>query len=137
QFEHAVAALQGLPASEFKAPARSLDPQLPKIPVALPSELLQRRPDIATAERQVRAANAQIGVARSAFYPSIFLGGTGGFQSADIAKLLDGPSAIWSVGLSALERLIAGGRNRARLDGPKPVYVEDVAYYRGAVVVPG
>jgi len=135
QFEHAVAALQGLPASEFKAPVRSLDPRLPKIPVALPSELLQRRPDIATAERQVGAANAQIGVARSAFYPSIFLDGTGGFQSADIAKLLDGPSAIWSVGLSALEPLIAGGRNRARLENSKAVYDEDVANYRESVLV--
>jgi len=135
QFEHAVAALQGLPASEFKAPVRSLDPQLPKIPVALPSELLQRRPDIATAERQVGSANAQIGVARSAFYPSIFLGGTGGFQSADIAKLLDGPSAIWSVGLSALEPLIAGGRNRARLEASKAVYDEDVGNYRESVLV--
>ncbi len=135
QFEHAVAALQGLPAPEFKAPVRSLDPQLPKIPVALPSELLQRRPDIATAERQVGAANAQIGVARSAFYPSIFLGGTGGFQSADITKLLDGPSAIWSVGLSALEPLIAGGRNRARLENSKAVYDEDVANYRESVLV--
>jgi len=135
QFEHAVAALQGLPAPEFKAPVRSLDPQLPKIPVALPSELLQRRPDIATAERQVGAANAQIGVARSAFYPSIFLGGTGGFQSVDITKLLDGPSAIWSVGLSALEPLIAGGRNRARLENSKAVYDEDVANYRESVLV--
>jgi outer membrane protein, multidrug efflux system len=135
QFEHAVAVLQGLPAPEFKAPVRPLDMQPPAIPVALPSELLQRRPDIATAEREVAAANAQIGVARSAFYPSIFLGGVGGFQSGDIAKLLDGPSAIWSVGLSALEPLIAGGRNRARLESAKAAYDENVANYREAALV--
>jgi multidrug efflux system outer membrane protein len=135
QFEHAVAVLQGLPAPEFKAPVRPLDMQPPAIPVALPSELLQRRPDIATAEREVAAANAQIGVARSAFYPSIFLGGVGGVQSGDIAKLLDGPSAIWSVGLSALEPLIAGGRNRARLESAKAAYDENVANYREAALI--
>jgi NodT family efflux transporter outer membrane factor (OMF) lipoprotein len=135
QFEHAVAVLQGLPASDFKATIRALDLQPPAIPVALPSELLQRRPDIATAERQVAAANAQIGVARSAFYPIISLGGAGGVQSSDIAKLLDGPSAIWSLGLSAFEPLIAGGRNHARLESTKAVYDEDVANYRETVLV--
>lgn len=135
QFEHAVAVLQGLPAPEFHAPVRALELQPPAIPVALPSELLQRRPDIATAERQVAAANAQIGVARSAFYPSISLGGGGGLQSSDIVKLLDGPSAIWSVGLSALEPLIAGGRNRARLESAKAAYDEDVANYRETALV--
>jgi outer membrane protein, multidrug efflux system len=135
QFEHAVAVLQGLPAPQFQAPVRPLDVQPPAIPVALPSELLQRRPDIATAERQVAAANAQIGVARSAFYPSISLGGGGGFQSSDLLKLLDGPSAIWSVGLSALEPLFTGGRNRARLDAAKAVYDENVAGYRETALV--
>jgi NodT family efflux transporter outer membrane factor (OMF) lipoprotein len=135
QFEHAVAVLQGLPAAEFKAPIRVLDWQPPSIPVALPSELLQRRPDIATAERQVASANAQIGVARSAFYPILSLGGGGGLQSSDITKLLDGPSAIWSVGLSALEPLIAGGRNRARLESAKGVYDEDVSNYRETVLI--
>lgn len=135
QFEHAVAVLQGLPAPQFKAPVRPLDLQPPAIPVALPSELLQRRPDIATAERQVAAANAQIGVARSAFYPGISLGGGGGFQSSDLAKLLDGPSAIWSVGLSTLEPLIAGVRNRAQLQNAKAGYDENVANYRETALV--
>ncbi len=136
QFEHAVAALQGLPASEFKAPVRPLDVQPPAIPVALPSELIQRRPDIATAEREVAAANAQVGVAKSAFYPSLSLGGTAaGFQSADIAKLVDAPSAIWSVGLSLLEPVIAGGRNHAQLQNAKAVYDENVANYRESVLV--
>ena len=130
-----MAVLQGLPAPEFKAPVRALDLHPPEIPLALPSELLQRRPDIATAERQVAAANAQIGVAKSAFYPSISLGGGGGFQSSDITKLLDGPSGIWSVGLSALEPLFSGGRNRARLENAKAVYEEDVANYRETALV--
>jgi NodT family efflux transporter outer membrane factor (OMF) lipoprotein len=136
QFEHAVATLQGLPASEFKAPVRSLDVQPPAIPVGLPSELVQRRPDIATAEREVAAANAQIGVAKAAFYPSLSLSGTGfGFQSQDIAKLVDAPSSIWSVGLSLLEPVIAGGRNRARLENARAAYDENVANYRESVLV--
>lgn len=135
QFEHALAVLQGLSPSEFKAPVRALDAEPPAVPIALPSELLQRRPDIATAERLVASANAQIGVARSAFYPSITLGGVGGVQSADITKLLDGPSAIWSVGLAAIEPLFAGGRNRARLDSARASYDENVANYRETVLV--
>ena len=135
QFEHALAVLQGLPPANFKEPVRPLDSEPPAIPLSLPSELLQRRPDIATAEREVAAANAQIGVAKSAFYPNISLGGSGGFQSSDIAKLLDGPSAIWSVGLSALEPLIAGGRNRARLENARAVYDENVANYRETALI--
>lgn len=136
QFEHAVAVLQGLPASEFKAPVRALDTQPPAIPVALPSELIQRRPDIATAEREVAAANAQVGVAKAAFYPSLSLGATGaGFQSADIAKLVSAPSAIWSVGLSLFEPVIAGGRNHAQLANARAAYDENVANYRESVLV--
>jgi NodT family efflux transporter outer membrane factor (OMF) lipoprotein len=134
QFQHALAALQGLAAPEFAAPNRALNAQPPAVPVSLPSELLQRRPDIATAERQVASANAQIGVAKAAFYPSLFLNGGAGFQSADIVKLLNGPSAVWSLGLSALEPIIAGGRNRARFAGIKATYDEDVANYRETVL---
>jgi NodT family efflux transporter outer membrane factor (OMF) lipoprotein len=135
QNEHALAVLQGIPAPEFKAPARLLDREPPPVPVALPSELLQRRPDIAESERQVAAANAQVGVARAAFYPSITLGGTGGFQSSNIAKLLDGPSGLWSLGLSALEPVFAGGRNRARVENAKATYEENVANYRETALV--
>jgi NodT family efflux transporter outer membrane factor (OMF) lipoprotein len=130
QFEHAVAALQGIPASSFKAPVRALAAQPPAVPVGLPSELLQRRPDIATAERQVASANAQIGIARAAFYPSLSLSAQGGFESADIGKLVTAPSAIWSIGLSALEPVIAGGRIRAQVERARAVYDESVANYR-------
>lgn len=135
QFEHAIATLQGLPASNFKAPVRSLDAQPPAVPLALPSELLQRRPDIATAERQVAAANAQIGAARAAFYPSISLAGSGGFESSDFVKLLNAPSAIWSIGFSAIEPIISGGRNHARLENARAVYDENVADYRESALV--
>jgi len=134
QFQHALAALQGLAAPEFTAPVRPLNMQPPAVPVGLPSELLQRRPDVAVAERQVASANAQIGVAKAAFYPSIFLSGGAGFQSSDLLKLLDGPSAVWSLGLSTLEPVIAGGRNRARLEALKATYNEDVANYRETVL---
>src|SRR5437764_1317459 len=134
QFQHALAALQGLAAPEFTAPVRPLNMQPPAVPVGLPSELLQRRPDVAVAERQVASANAQIGVAKAAFYPSIFLSGGAGFQSSDLVKLLDGPSAVWSLGLSTLEPVIAGGRNRARLEALKATYNEDVANYRETVL---
>jgi len=130
QYEHALAQLQGVAAAEFKAPVRRLDAQPPVIPLALPSELLQRRPDIATAERQVAAANAQIGVARAAFFPSISLTGGGGVESRDITSLLNAPSFIWSIGAAVLEPVIAGGRNRARLEGARAAYDENVADYR-------
>jgi multidrug efflux system outer membrane protein len=135
QYEHAIATLQGMPASNFKAPVRSLDTQPPAVPLALPSELLQRRPDIAAAERLVASANAQIGVARAAFYPSISLSGSGGFESADLLKLVEAPSAIWSVGMSVLEPLIAGGRNHARLENARAVYDENVADYRQSSLI--
>jgi NodT family efflux transporter outer membrane factor (OMF) lipoprotein len=135
QFEHALAVLQGLPASQFKAPVRALDVQAPEIPTGVPSELLQRRPDIAAAERNVASANAQIGVAKSAFYPSIFLGGGGGFESSDIAKLLNAPSAVWSLGLSILQPVISGGRNRAGLENARAAYEEQVADYRETALI--
>ena len=135
QFEHAVAALQGLPASDFRAPVRPLDSQPPAVPLGLPSELLQRRPDVATAEREVASANAQIGVAHAAFFPSLSLGGGGGLQSGDITKLLDGPSGVWSLGLAALQPIVAGGRRRAQMEEARAVYDENVATYRETTLV--
>jgi outer membrane protein, multidrug efflux system len=134
QFEHAIAVLQGLPASQFTAPGRLLVAKPPAVPITLPSDLLERRPDIAQAERQVESTFAQIGVARAAFYPSIGLGLGGGFQSTKITSLLNGPSAIWSIAASALEPLFTGGRNRARLDFAKANYDDSVANYRETVL---
>jgi NodT family efflux transporter outer membrane factor (OMF) lipoprotein len=135
QFEHALATLQGLPASNFQAPVRPLSVPPPAIPLSLPSELLQRRPDVATAEREVAAANARIGVARSAFYPSILLQGSAGFESISISKLLNASSTLWSLGLSALEPLIAGGRLHGQLEFSRATYEEDVANYRESALV--
>lgn len=130
QFQHALAMLQGLAPAEFIAPVRGLESQPPALPLILPSELLQRRPDVAIAERQTAAANARIGVARAALYPSISLGGSGGLDSVAIGSLLNAPSFFWSLGLSALEPVIAGGRNRAQLDFARGGYQEAVANYR-------
>ncbi len=135
QDEHALAVLQGLPASDFNAPVRALNMQPPPIPIGVPSELLQRRPDIATAERTVSSANSQIGVARASFYPNIPLTGGGGVESRDITTLFNAPSFLWSLGLSAIEPLIAGGRLHAQLDFANSVYQEDVANYRESVLV--
>ena len=130
QFQHALAMLQGLAPAEFIAPVRGLETQPPALPLIVPSELLQRRPDIAIAERDTAAANARIGVARAALYPSISLGGSGGLDSQAISRLLDAPSFVWSLGLSALEPVIAGGRNRAQIEFAKAGYQETVANYR-------
>ncbi|HKW18078.1 MAG TPA: efflux transporter outer membrane subunit [Terriglobales bacterium] len=130
QYQHALAMLQGLPPAQFVAPVRGLETQPPALPLILPSEVLQRRPDIATAERDTAAANARIGVARAALYPSITLGGSGGLDSHAISDLFNAPSFFWSLGLSALEPVIAGGRNRAQLEFARSTYQETVAIYR-------
>ena len=135
QFQHALAMLQGLAPADFVAPVRGLESQPPALPLILPSELLQRRPDIAIAERQTAAANARIGVARAALYPSISLGGSGGLDSVAIGSLINAPSFFWSLGLSALEPVIAGGRNRAQLDFARRAYQEQVANYRETALV--
>ncbi len=134
QDEHAIAVLQGQPASTFTAPVRLLSAKPPAVPLTLPSDLLERRPDVAQAERQVASTFAQIGVARAAFYPSIGLSLGGGIQSTKITSLLNGPSAIWSIAASALEPLFTGGRNRARLDFAKANYDDSVANYRETVL---
>jgi NodT family efflux transporter outer membrane factor (OMF) lipoprotein len=130
QYQHALAMLQGLAPAQFVAPVRALDAQPPALPLMMPSELLQRRPDIAIAERETAAANARIGVARAALYPSISLGGSAGLDSQAISHLLNAPSFFWSLGLSALEPVIAGGRNRAQLEYAHSAYQETVANYR-------
>jgi NodT family efflux transporter outer membrane factor (OMF) lipoprotein len=135
QFQHALAMLQGLAPAEFVAPVRELNAQPPAIPIGVPSELLQRRPDIAISERETAASNARIGVARAALYPAISLGGTGGVDSKAIGSLLNAPSFFWSLGLSALEPVIAGARNRAQLEFARAGYRESVANYRETALV--
>jgi NodT family efflux transporter outer membrane factor (OMF) lipoprotein len=135
QFQHALAALQGIPASSFVAPVRALNVEPPAVPLLLPSELLERRPDVAEAERNVAAANARIGVARAALYPSISILGSGGYESRDLTSLLNVSSTFWSLGLSALQPLVNGGRNRAVLEDARATYEETAANYRESALV--
>jgi NodT family efflux transporter outer membrane factor (OMF) lipoprotein len=134
QYEHAVAILIGKPPAEFSLPPLPLSAPPPLIPIGVPSELLERRPDIAAAERRVAAANAQIGVAESAYYPSINLGGSGGFESSSITTLLTGPSGLWSFGGSALMTVFDGGRRRALTDQAIAAHDYQVAAYREDVL---
>ena len=133
-FEHALAALVGAPAPLFSiAPdAREMTP--PAVPIGVPSDVLERRPDIAAAERAMAAANAQVGVANAAFYPSITLGATAGLQSRNLDTVFDTPSLVWSLGVSLLQPLIDGGRIRANFDFSKAGYEIAVANYRRVVL---
>jgi outer membrane protein, multidrug efflux system len=132
---HALAVLCGQPATGFRLEARSaarLD--VPQIPVSLPSELLERRPDISAAERRMRAANAEIGVAQAAFYPRVRLSGMAGFQSVSASTLFDWPSRAWALGPTIDLPLFTGGRNRANLAAVRAAYDEAVAQYRERVL---
>jgi len=134
QYEHAVAILIGKPPAEFGLPPLPLTAPPPSVPISLPSELLERRPDIAAAERRVAAANAQIGVAQSAYYPVIGLTGGGGFETSSITTLLNGPSGLWSIGASALGTVFDVGRRRAYTDEARAGYDAQVAAYRESVL---
>jgi NodT family efflux transporter outer membrane factor (OMF) lipoprotein len=134
QYEHAVAILVGKPPAEFSLPPLPLTAPPPAIPASLPSELLERRPDIAASERRVAAANAQIGVAKSAYYPLIGLTGGGGFESTGITTLLNGPSGLWSLGGSALGTVFDVGRRRALTDQARAAYDVQIAAYRQSVL---
>ncbi|HLJ75906.1 MAG TPA: efflux transporter outer membrane subunit, partial [Acidobacteriaceae bacterium] len=134
QYEHAIATLIGVPASSFSLPPMPLRNVPPAIPVGLPSQLLERRPDIAAAERQVVAANAQIGIALSAYYPNISLTGTGGFLSGSAGTWIQGPSEFWSLGASAVELLFDAGRRHAITQETRDAYELQVANYRQNVL---
>ena len=135
QFEHAIGVLTGNPASTFSVSVRSLTLTPVPVPLGVPSDLLERRPDIATAERQMAQQNALVGVATAAFYPQLTLSGAGGFESTNITNLISAPTAIWSVGGDLLQPVFNGGRNRANLAYAKHVYDESVANYRESVLV--
>lgn len=140
RLDHAIAVLSGQPATGF-APAPAATPapgaanaQTPVVPVFLPSELLERRPDIAAAEQRMAGANAQVGVAQGAFYPHFLLNGLGGFQSVSASTWFQGPSGLWAVGPSVQWPLFTGGSLKAQLAFSRSSYQETVANYRQAVL---
>jgi NodT family efflux transporter outer membrane factor (OMF) lipoprotein len=134
QFEHAVAVLIGQPASTFTLDPAPL-PVIPPVPApGLPSDLLERRPDIAEAERRVASANEQVGIARAAFFPTLTLGLLGGFESGQFPNWLTGPSAFWSIGATAAETVFDAGRRRAVSDQAKASYDEMIADYQQTVL---
>lgn len=134
QFEHAIATLTGKSASTFFLAAAPLTLKLPTIPAGVPSELLERRPDVAAAERRADAANAQIGIAMAAYYPNVQLGGAGGFESANPGTWIQGPSALWSLGASAMETLFDAGRRHAITAQARDLYEAQAANYRQSVL---
>jgi NodT family efflux transporter outer membrane factor (OMF) lipoprotein len=134
QYEHAIAMLVGKPASTFSVPVEPATSAPPAIPVGVPSELLERRPDIAAAERNMAAANAHIGVAYAAYYPALTLSATGGVESSALKNLLDWPSRFWSVGPSISETVYDGGLRRATVNQYIATYNANVAAYRQSVL---
>jgi len=134
QFEHAIAVLIGQPASSFRLDPAPMPATPPVPPPGLPSELVERRPDIAEAERRVAAANEQVGIARAAFFPTIALGLVGGFESGRFPDWLTGPSGLWSIGASAAETVFDAGRRRAVSDQAIASYDEMIANYQQTVL---
>jgi len=133
-YEHAIATLTGQSASTFSLPVKALTTKVPEIPIGVPSQLLQRRPDIAAAERTMMEANAIIGVEKAAYYPAVSLTGSGGLQSSSIAKLFSLPALIWSIGASASETIFDAGLRRAAVTQYTATYNADVAAYRQTVL---
>ena len=134
QFEHAIAVLTGRAPEELTIPPAASQPSPPVIPVALPSLLLERRPDIAAAERRVAAANQEIGVAKAAFYPVLSFGGSAGSQALAIADLFAAPTRLWSVGAQLAETLFDGGKRRAQVKVTQAAYDTTVASYKETVL---
>jgi len=132
--EHAIAALLGVSASTFSIKPQIVAITLPQIPTGVPTTLLQRRPDIAGAQRRMMAANANIGVARAAYFPTLTLGAQGGFQSKSFSNWLSAPSAFWAVGPSALLSVFDGGLRRAQVAQARAEFDASAANYRGIVV---
>ena len=134
QLEHAIALLIGKAPADFTLPVSATVPPVPHIPPGLPSEILERRPDVASSERTVMAANAQIGIARAAYYPTFRLGGAAGFEATSLSSLLTWPSRFWSVGPTLSATLFDGGARAAQSDQVKAAYDVTVAAYRETVL---
>jgi NodT family efflux transporter outer membrane factor (OMF) lipoprotein len=132
--EHAIASLVGVPAPDFSIEPRLSTIVLPEIPAGVPSTLLQRRPDIAAAERRVEAANSSVGVARSAFFPSLSLDGVYGYQSTELQGLISAPNAFWAIGPTLFLELFDGGRRKAEVARTEAVLDEAGANYRSVVL---
>jgi NodT family efflux transporter outer membrane factor (OMF) lipoprotein len=133
-YEHAIATLIGKPASTFSMPVKLLTTQVPPIPVGVPSQLLQRRPDIAAAERTMAEANALIGVETAAYYPTVSLSLSGGLESSLISKLFSVPALFWSMGASASETIFDAGLRRNTIAQYTAQYNADVASYRQTIL---
>lgn len=133
-YEHAIAVLVGKPASQFSIAMLPLTSPPPTVPLGLPSDLLERRPDISAAERRVQEQNAQIGVARAAYFPLVTLSGAGGFESAVAGTLIQGPSGLWMLGGQAAETLFDAGRRRGVSDQAKAAWNQSVDNYRATVL---
>jgi NodT family efflux transporter outer membrane factor (OMF) lipoprotein len=133
-YEHAIAVLIGKPAAQFSLPQIPLTTPPPVIPSGLPSDLLERRPDISAAERRVQEQNAQIGVARAAYFPLVTLSGAGGFESTVFTTLIQGPSGFWMLGGDAAETLFDAGRRRGVSDQAKAAWNQSVDNYRQTVL---
>ena len=133
-YEHAIATLIGKPASSFSLPVKSLTTPVPAIPIGIPSQLLQRRPDVAAAERTMAEANALIGVETAAYYPTLSLTGSGGLESSAISTLFSTPALFWSAGASAAETIFDAGLRRATVDQYKAQYNADAAAYKQTVL---
>jgi len=133
-YEHAIATLIGKPASSFSLPVKALTTPVPPIPVGVPSQLLERRPDIAAAERTMAEANAVIGIEKAAYYPTLSLTGGGGLESSSITTLFSAPALFWSVGASAAETIFDAGLRKATVAQYTATYNADVATYRQTVL---
>jgi NodT family efflux transporter outer membrane factor (OMF) lipoprotein len=135
QLEHAIAVLVGEAPGNFSLPPAAWNPLVPEVPVGVPSALLQRRPDIAAAERRVASANEQIGIAKSAYYPSLSLSASAGTGASRVADLFKASSSVWSLGLSAAQLIFDAGATGARVDGARAAHEQAVARYRQTVLV--
>ena len=134
QLEHALSTLLGKPSAWLTLPRTAALPQVPNIPVQLPASLIERRPDIAAAERRVAAANAQIGVAQSAFFPAVTLSANGGFRGGDLAQLLSAPNLFWSLGPALAATLFDGGARKSAKDFARATLDQATASYRQTVL---